>query len=80
MSDSIFTNSTPTNGILTNGISTNGTPTNGISTNGTPTSASICCGIKLIYIGLGKRYSFPFISTAVAIAIAASGKWESGRG
>ena len=42
-----------------------------MSTNGISTSASICRGIKLGYIGPGKRYSFPFASdAAVAIAIA----------
>ena len=45
--------------------------TNGISTNGISTSASIYYGIKLGYIGPGKRYSSPFASNAtIAIAIA----------
>jgi len=46
--------------------------TNGISTNGISTSASIYCGIKPVYIGLGERYSFLFTSAAVAIAAAAA--------
>ena len=49
-----------------NNISTNSTSTNGIST-----SASIYCGIKLVYVGLSKRYSFPFTSAATATAVAA---------
>jgi hypothetical protein len=41
-----------------------------MSTNSTSTSAFIYYGIKLRYIDLGKRYSFPFTSAAAAIAIA----------
>jgi len=41
-----------------------------MSTNGISTSAFIYCGIKLEYIGPGKRYNFPFASAAIAIAIA----------
>ena len=47
----------------------NSTLTNSIFTDGTSTSAFIYRGIKLKYIGLSKRYSFPFASAAVAIAI-----------
>ena len=42
-----------------------------MSTNSISTSASIYYRIKLGYISLGKRYSFPFTSdAAIAIAIA----------
>jgi len=43
-----------------------------MSTDGISTSASIYCGIKLVYISLGKRHSFPFASAAIAIAAAAA--------
>jgi len=42
--------------------------TNGISTDGT--GASIYYGIKLVYVGPGERYSFPFAGAAAAIAAA----------
>ena len=41
--------------------------TNSISTNSMSISASIYYRIKLVYISLGKRYSFPFASAAIAI-------------
>ena len=34
------------------------------------TSASIYYGIKLVYISLGKYYSFPFTGATIAIAVA----------
>jgi hypothetical protein len=43
---------------------------NGIPTNGIPASASIYYGIKLVRVGPGKRYSFPFVGAAIAIAVA----------
>ena len=43
---------------------------NGISTDGTSASTSIYCGIELVCIGPGKRYSFPFAGAAAATAAA----------
>ena len=36
-------------------------------TNSIPASASVYYRIKLVYISLGKRYSFPFRSANIAI-------------
>jgi hypothetical protein len=36
-------------------------------TNSIPASASVYYRIKLVYISLGKRYSFPFSSATIAI-------------
>ena len=44
--------------------------TNSIFTNNIFTSTSIYYKIKLVYIGPGKCYSFPFASATIAIAIA----------
>jgi len=43
-----------------------------MSTNGISTSASIYYRIELVYISLGKHYSFPFTSAAIAITAAAA--------
>ena len=59
-----------TNSISTNSISTNSISTNSISTNSISTSTFIYYRIKLGYVSLGKRYSFPFTSDAtIAITV-----------